>query len=80
MNGCSTNEIPDDWSLLEHVFGEYARVPRSRLLPTGAAPEGLDVIHMDGRFRDGCLLQALAPGMLKKPEYGMLLFDNSERT
>jgi hypothetical protein len=60
MDRCSHEISNDCWSILENVLGEYARVPQSYLLPTGAAPEGFDVIHMDGRFRIRCLLEALA--------------------
>ena len=42
-----------------------------------ATPTGhWDFMSVDGRFRDGCMLEALN---LVKPEYGMIMLDNSER-
>ena len=81
-NGCS-QELENHWPTMEKIFGEYARYPREHLL-SQYAPDGFDLVEVDGRFRDGCLVQAASlhnasEPMLLKPTYGMLLLDNSER-
>ena len=76
--GCRQS-FPDDWAVLEETFGEYARYPRVILQQKhNVAPDGFDVINIDGRFRDGCLLESLRPSLLKQ-QYGILLLDNAER-
>jgi len=58
---------------MDRIFGEYARFPRKHL----SSENGLwDVANIDGRFRDGCMVEAIN---LIKPDYGIILLDNSER-
>ena len=74
--GCGHGDSTDEWEVKDRILGEYARFPRKQL--SHATPSGYwDVINIDGRFRDGCMLEALD---LVKPEYGMIMLDNSERT
>lgn len=80
--GCDQS-LDDDWETMERIFGEYARFPRTQLQKK-YAPEGFDLVEVDGRFRDGCIVQAASlddPSrpMLIRPDYGMLLLDNAER-
>lgn len=65
-----------DWEAGMRVFADYASYPRKHL--SNATPTGFwDVINIDGRFRDGCMVEAIN---LVKPQYGIVLLDNSERT
>ena len=77
-HGCRqdlSRDPPDNWEEMDRIFGDYARFPRQQL--SDATPTGhWDLMSVDGRFRDGCMLEALN---LVKPEYGMIMLDNSER-
>jgi hypothetical protein len=80
--GCDQT-LPNDWAIMERIFGTYTRYPREHLLEK-YAPQGFDIVSVDGRFRDGCIVQAASlhdpehPMLLNK-EYGLLLLDNAER-
>lgn len=74
VEACNKNE-PVDYSGQEKLFGKYSRYPAEHLkdyMP-------FDFVSVDGRFRDGCIVEALKIGFLKS-NYGILLLDNADRS
>jgi len=65
------------WEQKDVVFGEYVRYAKKNLYePYARSNNGFDLINVDGRFREYCLVEALD---MINPNYGILLLDNAER-
>ena len=81
--GCSQERVGGYTDSMK-VFGDYVNYPRQHLLAQ-YAPNGFDLVEVDGRFRKGGVMEAAGLHQknprppLVKLAYGMVLLDNSDR-